>query len=65
MEDFLVLGIVPNTSIQISFIDWLIAIQLLIVAVLVIRISIKKYPSVRAAYLNRKALRLLTIHHLL
>lgn len=65
MEEFLVLGIVPNTNIQISFVGWLLAVQLLLLIALLVKHIATKYSAMHAALLNRKALHLLTVHHLM
>jgi len=65
MEEFLVLGIVPNTDIQISFVGWLLIVQTLLLAVLITKILMNKIAQLRTSYLDRRALHLLTVHHLL
>lgn len=65
MEEFLVLGIVPNTDIQIGFVGWLVAVQLLLLILLVTKLFLAKLPKIHAAHLHRKVLHLLTIHNLL
>lgn len=65
MEEFLVLGIVPNTDVQISFVGWLIIVQLLFLALLISKLLIVKLSAFHAAHLNRKVLHLLTVHRLL
>lgn len=49
MADFLLLGIVPGTSIQITFITWLYSLALLTIGMLIISVTYKKQPLFVAA----------------
>lgn len=49
MEEFLVLGIVPNTNIQVTFYDWLLIAQVLLLLVLVAKMLSAKLSVIRAA----------------
>lgn len=64
MEDFLVLGLVPNTTIQIDFIGWLVFVQVLLLIVLVVKLLTSKYLVLRPTEHVRRALQhYFTVRH--
>lgn len=65
MEELLVLGQIPYTSIRIDFYDWCVVIILLIVFVISIKILLVTFPKLKAFHFSRKAFRLLAQYHLL
>lgn len=65
MLESLMLGEIPGTSIQLSFDGWLLLVAVLLMVILAIRIGKRCLPNMRAMYFGRKALKLLSQHHLL
>ncbi len=63
MEDFLVLGIVPNTNIQINFESWLILVQSLVLLYLLVRWGHKRFVMWYTRYLEHRVLSSLVKYH--
>lgn len=65
MEELLVLGQIPFTSIRISFDDWLVIVAVLLVLFFVVNLIQARSAAIQAYLLSQKVSRLLTHYHLL
>lgn len=65
MLESIMLGEIPGTTFQLSFSNWLVVTAALLILTLFVKLVRRNIQSLRAYYFSRKALRLLSQHHLL
>lgn len=63
VEDFLVLGIVPNTNIQITFEGWLVFAQVVVLLILLTPSFHRHISAWHGRYLERRMVRMLIENH--
>ncbi len=65
MVESMLLGQIPGTTYQVSFELYMISLAAILLTILFSKVIRRNYFKLRASFLNRKAVRLLTSHHLL